>query len=63
MLVLLRYILCLKETDYNKKLVNEVADVFVDNALLVDQEKQLKVINNGTKSKCFYLKHIVSSVI
>ncbi len=32
---------------YNKKLVNEVVNVFVDNGLLVDQEKQLKEMNKG----------------
>ncbi len=33
--------------EYNKRLVNEVLDVFVDTNLLVDQEKQLKEMNKG----------------
>ncbi len=36
--------------EYNKKLVNEVVNVFVDNGLLVDQEKQLKEINRGMRN-------------
>jgi hypothetical protein len=31
--------------EYNKKLVNEIIDVFVSTDLLVDQEKQLERMN------------------
>ncbi|MDG7037611.1 MAG: hypothetical protein JRN37_00395 [Nitrososphaerota archaeon] len=37
--------------EYNKKLVNEIVDVFVNTDLLVDQEKQLKRMNRDKRGR------------
>ena len=49
--------------EYNKRLVNEIVDVFVNTDLLVDQEKQLKRMNRDKRGRPYSYSNVLMLII
>ena len=49
--------------EYNKKLLNEVVDVFVSTELLLDQEKQLKQMNKDKRGRPYSYSDALTFII